>query len=145
MRIGLLSNHCKCLISKINLIRLRAYLMEAAPIYYSRKYDYVGCKNPVLIYRNWTLHLDLSQSSNPACGSNVPNYGQPIHGNVLINENRNRRMHTFEICINFTLSQCTLAGPVYTGMPLVDPVYTGIPLGHPANNCRVHWSTTGVT
>ena len=27
-----------------------------------------------------------------------------------------------------TLSQCTLAGPVYTGMPLVDPVYTGIPL-----------------
>ena len=32
-----------------------------------------------------------------------------------------------------------------TGMPLVDPVYTGIPLGHPANNCRVHWNTTGKT
>ena len=42
-----------------------------------------------------------------------------------------------------TLSQCTLAGPVDTGMPLVDPVYTGIPLCHPANTCRVHWNTTG--
>ena len=29
-----------------------------------------------------------------------------------------------------TLSQCTLAGPVYTGMPLADPV-------------SVHWDTTG--
>ena len=44
-----------------------------------------------------------------------------------------------------TLSQCTLAGPVYTGMPLDDPVYTGIPLGHPANTCRVHWNTTRKT
>ena len=44
-----------------------------------------------------------------------------------------------------TLSQCTLAGPVYTGMPLVDPVYTGIPLGDPANTCRVYWNTTGKT
>ena len=33
--------------------------------------------------------------------------------------------------IPLTLSQCTLAGPVYTGMPLVDPMYTGIPLGDP--------------
>ena len=34
---------------------------------------------------------------------------------------------------SFTLSQCALAGSVYTGMPLVDPVYTGILLGDPAN------------
>ena len=45
--------------------------------------------------------------------------------------------------ITLTLSQCTMAGPVYTGMPLVDPVYTGIPLGHPANTCRIHWNTNG--
>ena len=51
-----------------------------------------------------------------------------------------------------------LAGPVYTGMPLVDPLYPGIPLGHPANTCRVlehhwknlvesapHWDATGET
>ena len=44
-----------------------------------------------------------------------------------------------------TLSQCTLAGPVYTGMPLVDPVYNGIPLGDPANTSMVHWNTTGQT
>ena len=46
-----------------------------------------------------------------------------------------------------TLSQCTLAGPVYTGMPLechwLTQCYTGIPLGVPANTCRVHWNTTG--
>ena len=30
--------------------------------------------------------------------------------------------------LSLTLSQCTLAGPVYTGIPLVDPVYTGTPL-----------------
>ena len=47
--------------------------------------------------------------------------------------------------ISLTLSQCTLAGPVYTEMPLADPVYTGIPLGNPANTCRVHWNTTGKT
>ena len=35
--------------------------------------------------------------------------------------------------ITLTLSQCTLAGPVYTGMPLADSVYTGIPLDDPAN------------
>ena len=46
---------------------------------------------------------------------------------------------------SLTLSQCTLAGPVYTGMPLVDPVYTGIPLGDSASTCRVHWNTTGKT
>ena len=34
---------------------------------------------------------------------------------------------------SLTLSQCALAGSVYTGMPLVDPVYTGILLGDPAN------------
>ena len=44
---------------------------------------------------------------------------------------------------SLTRSQYTLAGPVYTGMPLVYPVYTGIPLGHPANTCRVDWNTTG--
>ena len=71
-----------------------------------------------------------------------------------------------------TLSQCTLAGPVYTGMPLVDPVYIGIPLatqpllawhtgtpleklsckGHTlgchwrnSNFCSLHWNTTGGT
>ena len=49
--------------------------------------------------------------------------------------------NTFEDTL--TLSQCKLAGPVYTGMPLEDPVYTGIPLGEPANTCRVHWNTTG--
>ena len=49
------------------------------------------------------------------------------------------------ILVTLAISQCTLAGPVYTGMPLVDPVYTGIPLGHPANTCRVHWNTTGKT
>ena len=43
-----------------------------------------------------------------------------------------------------TLSQWALAGPVYTGMPLVDPVYTGITLGDdPVNTCKVHWNTTG--
>ena len=41
-----------------------------------------------------------------------------------------------------TLSQCKLAGPVYTGMPLADPVYTAKPLGVPANTCMVHWNTT---
>ena len=35
--------------------------------------------------------------------------------------------------ITLTLSQCTLHGPVYTGMPLADSVYTGIPLDDPAN------------
>ena len=56
----------------------------------------------------------------------------------------------FELCcrwlkIKTTLipSQCTPAGQVYTGMPLVDPVYTGITLGDPANTCRVHWNSTG--
>ena len=44
---------------------------------------------------------------------------------------------------NLTLSQCTLAGPVYTEMPLVDPMCTGTSLGDPANTCRVHWNTTG--
>ena len=44
-----------------------------------------------------------------------------------------------DICVDklyeipFTLSQCTLTGQVYTGMPLVDPVYTGLPLGDPTN------------
>ena len=42
----------------------------------------------------------------------------------------------FDILESLTLSQCTLAAPVYTGLPLVDPVYTGIPLDDPANTCR---------
>ena len=46
---------------------------------------------------------------------------------------------------SLTLSQCTLAGPVYTGMPLVDQVYIVIPLGDSASTCRVHWNTTGKT
>ena len=62
-----------------------------------------------------------------------------IHGHILSNHDI-----TWVVC-TLTLSQCTLAGPVYTGMPLIDPVYTGIPLGHPANTCRVHWITTGKT
>ena len=58
---------------------------------------------------------------------------------------KRRQLLPINNVIILTLSQCTLAGPVYTGMPLVDPVYTGIPLGHPANTCRVHWNTTGKT
>ena len=59
---------------------------------------------------------------------------------------------------SLTLSQCTLAGPVYTGMPLVDPVYTGTPLeklswNSPTLECHwrnsnfysIHWNTTGGT
>ena len=59
---------------------------------------------------------------------------------------------------SLTLSQCTLAGPVYTGMPLVDPVYTGIPLeklswNSPTLEClwrnlvesAPHWDATGET
>ena len=59
---------------------------------------------------------------------------------------------------SLTLSQCTLAGPVYTGMPLVDPVYTGIPLEklswiRPTLECHwrnlvesaPHWDATGET
>ena len=56
----------------------------------------------------------------------------------------NTELHTRRLW-TLTLSQCTLAGPVYIGMSLVDPVYTGIPLGDPANTCRVHWNTTGKT
>ena len=44
---------------------------------------------------------------------------------------------------SLTLSQCTLAGPVYTGVPLVDTVYIGLPLANPANAFRVHWNATG--
>ena len=57
-----------------------------------------------------------------------------------------------------TLSQCTLAGPVYTGMPLVDPVYTVTPLeklcwNSPTLECHwrnlietvPHWNATGET
>ena len=60
--------------------------------------------------------------------------------------------------LTLTLSQCTLAGPVYTGMPLVDPVYTGIPLeelswNSPTLECHwrnlvesaPHWDATGET
>ena len=47
--------------------------------------------------------------------------------------------------MSLTLSQCTQADPVYTGIPLVDPVYTGIPRGDPASTCRVHWGTTRKT
>ena len=36
-----------------------------------------------------------------------------------------------------------MAGPVYTGMSLVDLGYTGIPLGEPEDTCMVHWNTTG--
>ena len=59
---------------------------------------------------------------------------------------------------SLTLSQCTLACPVYTGMPLVDPVYTGIPLeklsrNSPTLECHwrnlvesaPHWDATGET
>ena len=58
---------------------------------------------------------------------------------------QNWQWSTSNFNISLTLSQCTLAGPVYTGMPLVDLVYTGIPLGDPANTCRVQWNTTGKT
>ena len=60
--------------------------------------------------------------------------------------------------VTLTLNQCTLAGPVYTGMPLVDPVYTGIPLeklswNSPTLECHwrnlvesaPHWDATGET
>ena len=56
---------------------------------------------------------------------------------------------TFYLCLrhhnylSLTLSLCSLTGPVYTGMPLVDPVYTGITLGDPLSTCRVYWNTTG--
>ena len=47
---------------------------------------------------------------------------------------------------SLTLSQSTLAGPVYTGMPLeYHWLYIGIPLGVPADICRVHWNTAGKT
>ena len=48
----------------------------------------------------------------------------------------------FNYVPSLTLSQCTLAGPVYTGMPLVDPVYTGIPLeklGWNSPTLECHW------
>ena len=40
-----------------------------------------------------------------------------------------------------TLSQCTLAGPVYTGMPLVDPVYTGRPSEYLQGTLEHHWKS----
>ena len=65
---------------------------------------------------------------------------------------------SFERVITLTLSQCTLAGPVYTGMPLVDPVYTVIPLeklswNSPTLECHwrnlvksaPHWNAPGET
>ena len=63
-----------------------------------------------------------------------------------------------QLVYSLTLSQCTLAGPVYTGMPLVDPVYTGTPLeklswNSPTLECHwrilvesaPHWDATGET
>ena len=47
--------------------------------------------------------------------------------------------------VPLALKQCTLADPLYTGIPLVDPMYTGIPLDDQANTSRVHWNTTGKT
>ena len=50
--------------------------------------------------------------------------------------NRTKKIAELTIqIITLTLSQCTLAGPLYTGRPLVDPVYTGIPLGGPMSTC----------
>ena len=57
--------------------------------------------------------------------------------------NKNFLTESVACFITLTLSQCTLAGPVYTRMPLVNPVYTGILLGDTADACRVHWNTTG--
>ena len=74
---------------------------------------------------------------------------------------RTSRLH--DVCINrflilLTLSQCTLAGPMYIGMPMVDPVYTGIPLeklswNSPTLECHLrnlvesapHWDAIGET
>ena len=42
-----------------------------------------------------------------------------------------------------TLGQCTLDGPVFARMPLVDPMYHGIRLSAGAYTCRVHWNITG--
>ena len=43
---------------------------------------------------------------------------------------------------SLSLRQYTLAGPVCTGILLVDPAYTMTPLGDPANTCGVRWKTT---
>ena len=71
---------------------------------------------------------------------------------------KHRQMQLLEHKPTLTLSQCTLAGPVYTGMSLVDPVYTGTPLEKLSWNSSTlechwrnliesapHWDATGET
>ena len=64
-----------------------------------------------------------------------------------VNKDVKRQIHwDVQQCVaTFTLRQCTLAGPVYNGMPLVDQVYTVVPLVTPVNTRMAHWNTTGET
>ena len=82
----------------------------------------------------------------------------PRHKTLTKNDVYKNCIRLYHIEKSLTLSQCTLAGPVYTGMPLVDPVYTGIPLeklswnsptleSHLRNlfESAPHWDATGET
>ena len=108
-------------------------------------------------YPIWLLHCDCQLSNSQIHGFMQAQYnkGFCIMITFLVyNVHRNGQPYT-RLWIDpwhvpLALCQCTLAGPVCTGMPLEchwlsETVYTGIPLGDPANTCRVHWNTTGKT